>query len=137
MSWGLAPCLTKTRGQSHAFWSMQHGRPLTVREMCRLQGLNPDWLNVNVSSKQMGGLLGNGFACTVLARIIAAAIEAVEGNSEDSGQPQAAKMPPAIATQPQAASQPQTVNIPQAPRGQPQAPHGQPQARLVVNSCGG
>ena len=57
MGWGLAPCLTKTRGQAHAFWSMQHGRPLTVREMCRLQGLNPDWLNVNVTSRQMGGWL--------------------------------------------------------------------------------
>ena len=39
LGWGVSPCLTKSREASLAFWSMQHGRHLTVRELCRLQGI--------------------------------------------------------------------------------------------------
>ena len=81
MGWHHAPCLTKTRGQALAFWSMQHNRPLSVRELARLQGLNLDAMKINVSRSQMGGLLGNGFTCTVMARVCAAAIQAVEGSA--------------------------------------------------------
>ena len=81
----IAPCLTKSRGATRSFWSIQHGRRLTVREMCRLQGLDPDWLNMSATPSQMGALLGNGYACTVIARVVAAAIQAVEGEASNSG----------------------------------------------------
>ena len=81
MGWHHAPCLTKTRGEALAFWTMQHNRPLSVRELARLQGLNIDTMNITVSCNQMGGLLGNGFTCTVIARVCAAAIQAYEGSA--------------------------------------------------------
>ena len=81
MGWNHAPCLTKARGQALAFWSIQHNRPLSLRELARLQGLNIDRMNITVSCNQMGGLLGNGFTCTVMARVCAAAIQAVEGSA--------------------------------------------------------
>ena len=81
MGWHHAPCLTKTRGGALAFWTIQHNRPLSVRELARLQGLDIDRMNITVSCHQMGGLLGNGFTCTVLARVCAAAIQAVEGSA--------------------------------------------------------
>ena len=81
MGWHHAPCLTKTRGGALAFWTIQHNRPLSVRELARLQGLDIDRMNITVSCNQMGGLLGNGFTCTVMARVCAAAIQAVEGSS--------------------------------------------------------
>ena len=81
MGWHHAPCLTKARGQALAFWSIQHNRPLSLRELARLQGLNIDTMKITVSCNQMGGLLGNGFTCTVMARVCAAAIQAFEGSA--------------------------------------------------------
>ena len=43
--------------------------------------MNLDAMKINVSRSQMGGLLGNGFTCTVMARVCAAAIQAVEGSA--------------------------------------------------------
>ena len=78
MNWHLATCLTAHRGRGLSFWSIQHARPLTCKELCRLQGFNADEMKITVSACQMGGLLGNGMTCTVLARVIAAAIQALE-----------------------------------------------------------
>ena len=78
MNWHLATCLTAHRGRGLSFWSIQHARPLTCKELCRLQGFNADEMKITVSDRQMGGLLGNGMTCTVLARVIAAAIQALE-----------------------------------------------------------
>lgn len=75
-----APCLTKTRGAADAFFSLQHARFLSLRELCRLQGLNVDHMQLNISRAQIGGMLGNGFTCTVIARVVAAAIQAAEGS---------------------------------------------------------
>ena len=79
VSFGQAPCLTRCRGQSFRLWSLQHARPLSLRELCRLQGLNLDEMVVTVGAKSMAGMLGNGFTCTVLARIVGGAIQAAEG----------------------------------------------------------
>ena len=38
MGWGISPCLIKSRGACFGFWSPQHGRPLSISELCRLQG---------------------------------------------------------------------------------------------------
>ena len=71
---GACPCLTKSRGQSRAFWTLQHGRPLSIREMARLQGLDLAGMTVPVTDPQMGALLGNGFTATVIMRVMSAAI---------------------------------------------------------------
>ena len=38
--------LTRARGYSNAFWSLQHGRPLSVHEMLRLQGFDASVVKV-------------------------------------------------------------------------------------------
>ena len=48
---------------------------LTINELCRLQGLQRENMNINVSDYQMGGMLGNGFTCTVIARIVESAMK--------------------------------------------------------------
>ena len=106
----IAPCLTKSRGSALAFWSIQHARALTVREMCKLQGLDSDTMNINVTPHQMGALLGNGFACTVMARVIAAAIQAAE--REATGSPSATGSPPATDGRTATASNPASSSRP-------------------------
>jgi len=142
VGWGISPCLTASRGHGMAFWSIQHGRILTVGEMCKLQGLDPARLNMDgLSPNQMGSLLGNGFACTVIARVIAAAIQAAEQGpaiggppqAQQAAQPQAGRQPPATGS-PATASRPATGGNPPthgrpATGGPPQAQHAaQPQA---------
>ena len=79
----FSPCVTRRRGAAFAMFSLQHGRPLSIHELCRLQGLNSNEMNIAVTKPQMGALLGNGFTCTVVARVMAAAIQAAE-NRRDS-----------------------------------------------------
>ena len=72
------PCLTKTRGQSFAFWSHRHQRPLNVAEMCRMQGLSIRHLNLaGITDKDLGGMLGNAYPCTVIARLMSAGLKAL------------------------------------------------------------
>ena len=89
MGWDVSPCLTKARGGSQAFFSLQHARRLSVNEMCRLQGLDSREMTINLSPVQMGHLLGNGFTCTVLARVLVSAIQAEERSRADTGAPAA------------------------------------------------
>ena len=86
MGWRVAPCLTRSRGASHAFWNIQGGCFLSTRELCRLQALDIDDMNMaNTAERHMGAMLGNGFTCTVIARVIAAGLQALE-NSVGLGQ---------------------------------------------------
>jgi DNA-cytosine methyltransferase len=80
-------CLTKRRGEAHAMFSLQHGRMLSIHELCRLQGLNSDELNITISKHQMGALLGNGFTCTVLARVMAAVLQATWADQRNQTHP--------------------------------------------------
>ena len=73
-----APCLTRTRGLSLAFWSLQHARALTASELMRIQGFDPSQLWLNISANQMGALLGNAFTGTVCAAVMDAALKAAE-----------------------------------------------------------
>ena len=73
---GWTPTLTRARGQSLAWWSLQHGRKLTITELMRVQGVPPDSVVMNVSPQQMGGLLGNAFTKPVMDRTIDQAIAA-------------------------------------------------------------
>ena len=73
---GWTPTLTRARGQSSGWWSLQHGRKLTITELMRVQGVHPDSVVMNVSPHQMGGLLGNAFTKPVMDRTIDQAIAA-------------------------------------------------------------
>ena len=120
----ICHCLTSHRARQNAFFSLQHRRYLTIRELGRLQGMNVDRMKINVSRTQIGAMLGNGFTSTVVARVIAAAIQATErlpvpsecivtdglGYDTPAFQPRAASCQPHAAGQTQAAScQPQAV----------------------------
>ena len=79
---GRCPCITKTRARSFAFYSLQHGSPLTLREMLKLQGFTADeisHMNMVGRPSQVGGLVGNAFTKTVLAAVLRQAIVASEG----------------------------------------------------------
>eukprot|EP00969_Alexandrium_andersonii_P045847 2011808-Alexandrium_andersonii.AAC.1 len=59
---------------------MQHGRPLTMSELARLQGHDVRTMTVNVSESQLGGMLGNGFSVQVWREDFEAAKRAAEGS---------------------------------------------------------
>ena len=74
----LAPCLTRSRGRSFAFWSYRHRRPLNVAEMCRMQGLCIHDLNAQgITDKDLGAMLGNAYPCTMIARLVSAGLKAL------------------------------------------------------------
>ena len=78
-----APCLTKTRGQTRAFFNLNSGTFLSATEMFRLQGYTDDEImsmTMVVSEQKLGALLGNAMTKTVLQRLIAASISAYEGH---------------------------------------------------------
>ena len=78
---GVAPCLTKARGQSHNLFKLQTGQAMSLTELLRLQGFDNDEIasmNMVISPKQLGGLLGNGFTKTVLQRLLVCCIRAAE-----------------------------------------------------------
>jgi site-specific DNA-cytosine methylase len=61
------PCLMRT---DHDIWISSHGRTLNLRERCRLQGSNPDKINVPVSDHQWRMQLGNSMSINVLERLL-------------------------------------------------------------------
>ena len=117
VGYDICHCLTSKRVAENAFFSLQHGRFLTLREYGRLQGVNVDRMKINVSRAQIGAMLGNGFTSTVVARVIAAAIQAterspvpLEGNVNDGiGYDTPAFQPRAASCQPHAAGQTQAT----------------------------
>ena len=74
----LAPCLTKARGESRSFRSLQHDKRLSASECLRLQGHDPDRYLINISPNQLCGLVGNGFTLTVCHAVTKAALAAAE-----------------------------------------------------------
>ena len=64
------PTLTHAGGRSLSWWSLQHGRRLTISELMRVQGVPPSSVVMNVSPQQMGGLLGNAFTKPVIDGVI-------------------------------------------------------------------
>lgn len=79
------PCLTSTRGGQGGFWLLGKHRMMTVAELCRLQGLDPDTtcLGVVVSKRQAGMLLGNSFTLPVIGRVLAACLRSIGCSVED------------------------------------------------------
>ena len=79
--WGVdeSPTLTRARGMQLAFWSLQHGRRLSLQELMKLQGVNPHRVNLQgLSKNQFGAMLGNAFTVPVMKALLEAAIKAAE-----------------------------------------------------------
>ena len=78
MGWDETPCLSWHRGRQRAFWSLQHGRPLNVRELCKLQGLDINEMIVEGSTcAALGTMLGNAYSCTMIARVLASGLQSL------------------------------------------------------------
>ena len=78
-----APCLTKSRAGQLGFWSMQHGSSLTVSEMLRLQGIDPEKVRTkSMTPNQMGQCLGNAFTQPVFEGVLRAALKAAVASAK-------------------------------------------------------
>jgi site-specific DNA-cytosine methylase len=76
LTWNRIPCLTMTRAKAGGFWIYMRQRFLTVNEMFRLQGMDPETIMLppDVSSRELRSMLGDAFTQTVITRILARAI---------------------------------------------------------------
>ena len=73
----VAPCLKRNCG--HLFWSLQHGRVLNLRELCRLQGLDIHEMIVQgISCSDLEKMLVKGSTCTMIARVLASGLQALD-----------------------------------------------------------
>ena len=67
----LAPSSTATRTASKGFWLLNRNRPLSMPELMRLQGMDPErmpgWEAV-VSERQMGHIVGSAINVKLSAR---------------------------------------------------------------------
>ena len=70
----VSPCLTKSRSKGH--WLIHKNRRTTIREMMRLQGIDPDKFKQVVPDNVMGQQLGNAMSVNVVERILANALKA-------------------------------------------------------------
>lgn len=67
----------KTRGSARAFWLLQYGRAMSIRELLRCQGFVPELIRFVGTDTQMGARIGNAFTCTVLKALLESALTAV------------------------------------------------------------
>ena len=65
---GVCPCLV--HGEPRGHWVSNRGRRTNLREMFRLQGMDPRRVKMVVSPNQMGAQLGNTMSVNVLERIL-------------------------------------------------------------------
>lgn len=76
------PCLTHSRCKASGFLSMQHGSPLRISEMLRLQGftaIDISTMNLDVVAPgALRGMIGNAFSKCVCTEVLKAAIAAAE-----------------------------------------------------------
>ena len=71
------PCLTASRAASLGFWLSSRSREVSLREMCRAQGLNYDKLCVGpLPISKVGPLISNAMSNNVLQRILPRALKA-------------------------------------------------------------
>ena len=59
-----------TKGQARGFWLTDRGRRMNVKEMMRLQGMNPEDFTLQVTERQLAQQLGNAMSLNVLERIM-------------------------------------------------------------------
>ena len=81
LNYGLnvSPCLTRSRCNARMYWSLMHGRVLSVAELGRLQGFDVSAMRVRITEPQLGSLIGNAFSKPVWHAVYKAAIAASEG----------------------------------------------------------
>ena len=70
----VSPCLTRSRNKGH--WLIHRNRRTTIREMMRLQGIDPDKFKQVVSDKVMGQQIGNAMSVNVVEQILGSALQA-------------------------------------------------------------
>ena len=76
---GLGKAVHLPKAPGRRMWSLQHGRFLNLREICRLQGLDIHEMIVQgVSCPDLELMLVNGSTCTMIARVLASGIQALE-----------------------------------------------------------
>ena len=65
------PTLTRSRASQFGYWDSVKGGPLSVNDMCKLQGFHAHQLNWDgVTPGQVAGCLGNGISVAVMNRIL-------------------------------------------------------------------
>eukprot|EP00438_Fugacium_kawagutii_P033579 Skav205229 [mRNA] locus=scaffold1794:99087:99863:+ [translate_table: standard] len=72
ISFGHAPCLTKSRCQSNGYWLFSRQRRLRLSEYFRLQGIDPARIKPSaaVSETQLRAMVGNSFTVPLVAKIM-------------------------------------------------------------------
>ena len=69
ISWShnVSPCITRSRYRGH--WLTSRDRRMNLNEMLRLQGMNPEELDVNIPTTDFGRMIGNSMSVNVVQRI--------------------------------------------------------------------
>ena len=75
---GKIKCLLNCRTQG--LWISSRGRRMTVKEMLRVQGMDPEKIvrAEGVSDAQMAGMAGNGMSQNVLEQVIKQVLKAAD-----------------------------------------------------------
>jgi hypothetical protein len=65
------PTLTRSRASQFGYWDSVKGGPLSLNDMCKLQGFHAHQLDWDgVAPSQVAGCLGNGISVAVMNRIL-------------------------------------------------------------------
>ena len=73
-NYNFSPYLTRSRYKGH--WLIHKNRRMSVKEMMRLQGIDPSTFKQVVSDSAMGQQLGNAMSVYVIEQILANALQA-------------------------------------------------------------
>ena len=68
-TYNYSPCITRSRNRGH--WLIHKNRRMTIREMMRLQGVDPVTFVQVVSDSVMGQQLGNAMSVNVIEQVMA------------------------------------------------------------------
>ena len=69
----FCPCLTRSRAGDFGYWCSTKGGPLSIADMCRLQGFDEaelDWAGAGVTARQFAACLGNAMSVNVLRHLV-------------------------------------------------------------------
>ena len=72
----VSPCLTRSHYRGH--WITNKNRRLTLKEMMRLQGMNPENITIKGTPTQQGQQLGNAMSVNVIQRVIQSSLKAAD-----------------------------------------------------------
>jgi site-specific DNA-cytosine methylase len=76
----VSPTITAKRGCSREFWLLHLGRQISLDDICKLQGIPPDFFDLEaskVSDRRLGHMIGNCMSINVLERILPAVLHCV------------------------------------------------------------